>query len=101
MNHYIAIRVNGSTFSGYEYLLPKFRLRSLTDDEIVGELKNSMKDFFQTHKLHRLRKKVDSYNYVLSRDLEAQMIWVDAVKKPRYEFTDVDDEDSLHLLRSV
>ena len=59
---YITFQVSAKTYAGFKYPIPKIIANNMTSDDIVRELKNYMKNFFESHNLYLLKDGINNLN---------------------------------------
>lgn len=58
----VTIEISAETYSGYQYKIPKSSLQTMSQEEIITEVKTHMTNFFRFHNLHLLENGVRALN---------------------------------------
>lgn len=59
MNDFVIIQISAPIYGGFRYSIPKYFIETMTQDEIIKEVKIFMKNFFEIHNLFILKEGVD------------------------------------------
>lgn len=60
INECTIIQISAETYSGFQYKIPKVTLKTMSDDEIILEVRIAMKNFFKTHNMYLLESGADA-----------------------------------------
>jgi hypothetical protein len=74
IKNYITIQVLTPVYWGYTYKIHNSRIKYMTHQDIIRELKIDMKVFFHTHNLLELKKGIDNLDLHISNTLEPNTV---------------------------
>lgn len=74
----ITIQISAKTYSGFKYPIPREYLKNTSDEDLIKEVKQFMKNFFKLHNLYLLEHDVDDLklHFHESKDTDKDIIYL-------------------------
>ena len=66
---FTTIQISAKIYSGYQYKIPKLMLQTMSQEDVIAEVKTHMKNFFRFNNLYILENGVESMNLHFHEDL--------------------------------
>ena len=74
---FITFQISSDIFGGYQYKIPKMNIKMMTNDEIIAEVKISMRNFFESHNLLQLKDRIDKLQlHIHSDNSEENIVYI-------------------------